>query len=101
MLIKARLYPEQIVANSVLFFEAAYETLSSSLGFITHLLVQHPSVQERLSEELTKFLESHVSLDYEAFSELKYLDAVIHEALRIFPPQTTFIGRYVMFVQIK
>jgi len=94
LLIKSDLTDDQIVANSVLFFEAAYETLSGSLGFIIHLLVNHPRVQEKLRQELEDFVQEFGKLEtYDVMTKLKYLDAVVKEGLRLYPPQTTFIGR--------
>lgn len=90
--------PLRVVANSVLFFEAAYETLSSSLAFIIHLLVKHEEVQELVREELAAVLgdkggELDEVVEQNDLRKLKYLDMVVKEGLRLFPPQTTFIGR--------
>lgn len=86
-----------IVANSVLFFEAGFETLSTSLAFITHLLMTHLEVQQNVRNEIRDQLqnsEGHLE-NLNMLSNFPYLSAVIKEALRMYPPQTTFIGRLV------
>jgi len=92
-LMSSNLSQDQIVANSVLFFEAAYETLSSSLAFIVHLLVHHRDVQENVRQELHVYLQDLGTFDFRVMSNFPYMDLVIKESLRLFPPQTTFIGR--------
>lgn len=92
-LLNADLSPDQVVANSVLFFEAGYETLSSGLAFIVHLLVNHSNVQARLRQELNEYLAEHSAIDFRVLNNLPFMNLVIKESLRLFPPQTTFIGR--------
>jgi len=102
-LIKAHLSSDSIAANSVLFFEAAYETLSSSLAFCSHFLANHPETQKICRDELmnrwtqvreaSKINDDEDLLWFETIKCMPQLDAVIKETLRIYPPQTTFIGR--------
>lgn len=84
-----------IVANSVLFFEAGFETLSASLAFITHLLMINGEIQEQVRKEIKQILEKTEGQlgCINMLRKFKFLDAVIKEGLRMFPPQTTFIGR--------
>lgn len=84
----------KVLANSILFYEAAYETLSAGLAFTMHLLVNNVHVQEKVRDEIRQvLLENDGVITAESTRNLKYLDAVIKEALRIYPPQTTFISR--------
>lgn len=84
----------KIVANSVLFFEAAYETLSAGLAFTFNLLINNPDAQHKLRQEIQNVLKNNAGqLSSEEIKQMKYLDAVIKEALRMYPPQTTFISR--------
>jgi hypothetical protein len=90
---KLREHPLRVVVNSVLFFEAAYETLSSSTAFLIHLLTNHTHIQKKVRDELRLVMGGDTELNYAHLKELKYMEQVIKEALRMFPPQTTFIGR--------
>ena len=49
----------QIVANSVEFLLAGYETTSSTLTFTSYLLAANPEVQERLSKEIHEYFEEN------------------------------------------
>ncbi|ODN03152.1 Thromboxane-A synthase [Orchesella cincta] len=94
MLDSGKLDETSIVANSVLFFEAGFETLSAGLAFITYLMVKHPEAQEKVRAEIGDLIEKNgAKLDCYKLKQLKFLDQCINEALRMYPPQTTFIGR--------
>ena len=73
---------DKIVANCFLFFLAGLETTAQALTYISFVLALNPEVQEKLYHEVS----SVDSLDYESLFELKYLDAVINETLRLYPP---------------
>uniref|UniRef100_A0A914WLX6 Cytochrome P450 n=1 Tax=Plectus sambesii TaxID=2011161 RepID=A0A914WLX6_9BILA len=89
---RAPLKRDTIVANCYAFLLAGYETTSTALAYTAWLLAKHPDVQEKLHAEI----EEHVGYDelsYETVFKLKYLDAVYHESLRLYPPVTTFTAR--------
>ena len=44
-----------IVADSVGFLLAGYETTSSALTMISALLASHPDIQEKLAEEINNY----------------------------------------------
>ena len=72
----------EIIANSMLVVLAGHETTASTLQFVLHHLVSHPTVQERLHESVKNTdLES-----YEQVRECRYLDAIIKESMRLFSP---------------
>lgn len=73
---------------------SGYETITSTLGFVTSLLAQHQDVQNKVREEVLSLSQQKESGYNEFLSGLKYLDFVIAEALRLWP-QTTFIRRSV------
>ncbi|XP_022253886.1 cytochrome P450 3A11-like isoform X3 [Limulus polyphemus] len=83
----------EIKANSILFLLAGYETTSTALGFTTHILVNRQDVQERIREEINDVLGQDGVLDYNTVNELRYLDQVFSESLRVYPPVITFINR--------
>ncbi|RWS21997.1 cytochrome P450 3A8-like protein [Leptotrombidium deliense] len=83
----------EVVANTAFFFEAGYETTSTSLAYVMHILVNHIYVQEMLREEIIQLLEQDGKLDYNVVSNLPFMDAVINETLRIYPPVTFFVTR--------
>jgi len=65
---------------------AAYDTTSSALARILHLLAEEPEVQNRLRQELTTAREEKGDMSYEDLFALPLLDAVCRETLRLYPP---------------
>ncbi|KFM60151.1 Cytochrome P450 3A21, partial [Stegodyphus mimosarum] len=85
---------EEIAHNAVIFLLAGYESTSAAVAFITHLLVHHPEVQDKVREEINQYLNSDKdTLSYEIVQKLQYLDAVICEGLRLYPPVFNFVTR--------
>jgi cytochrome P450 len=78
---------------------AGADTTAHSLSFILVLLATHPEVQTQVFEEISQAAktmevkkQTHLTLDL--LNKLTYLDQVIKEALRLFPP-SPIIGRIV------
>ncbi|KAG8173576.1 hypothetical protein JTE90_026883 [Oedothorax gibbosus] len=90
-----RMTDADILDNSVLFFLAGYETTSTALAFTTHFLIHYPDAQEKIRQEVQNLIESEGDLDYSSVNKLQYLDEVIHESLRLFPPIYQFVSREV------
>ncbi|KAI9636876.1 cytochrome P450 [Dioszegia hungarica] len=79
-----RLSDEEVLAQITTFLLAGNETSSTALTWILYLLAQYPEEQKRLREESLGVDNERLSL--EAISSLPYLDGVVREALRLFPP---------------
>lgn len=56
------------------------------LSFATYLLATNPKIQQRLHHEISINLSHSSSSNYDSVSELKYLDIMISETLRIYLP---------------
>ncbi|CAG2101065.1 unnamed protein product [Medioppia subpectinata] len=78
------LTPDELTAQGILFFIAGYDTTSAALTHAIHYLSKHPDCQQILYEELRSCDE----FTYEKLSQLKYLNAVINETLRLAPSLT-------------
>jgi len=74
---------------------AATDTTSGVMARILHILAENPDVQDRLRKEIVNARRaSDGGLDYDRLQDLPYLDAVIRETLRLYPPlPATFIPR--------
>ncbi|XP_068170278.1 thromboxane-A synthase-like [Antennarius striatus] len=81
---------DEIVGQSHFFLLAGYETSSSTLAFTCYLLAIHPECQSKVQEEVDDFFTRHESPDYTNIQELKYLDMVVSESLRLYPPAFRF-----------
>ena len=83
---KKPLSTDDIIANSINFLAVGYDTTSLLILFTLYNLCLHQDVQEKLYQELKSILNERKSFDYESISGSKYLDAVISETLRLYPP---------------
>ncbi|KAG1885874.1 cytochrome P450 [Suillus fuscotomentosus] len=75
---------EEVVAQMKVLLLAGYETTSISLTWALIELSRHHDVQTRLREELLAFGPDPTYDQLKA--HLPYLDAVVHETLRLHPP---------------
>ncbi|CAO2630221.1 Cytochrome P450 3A13 [Lemmus lemmus] len=75
----------EIVAQSIIFIFAGYETTSSSLSFALYLLATHPDVQKKLQDEIDAALPNKAPPTYDTLVQMEYLDMVINETLRLYP----------------
>ncbi|XP_038211824.1 cytochrome P450 9e2-like isoform X1 [Zerene cesonia] len=76
-----------LIAQAVLFFIAGFETISTSMSFALHELALNPEIQERLVKEIKEDAAKHNGkIDYHSIQSLPYLDMVISEVLRMWPP---------------
>ncbi|XP_032460637.1 cytochrome P450 3A29-like [Phocoena sinus] len=75
----------ELVAQSIIFIFAGYETTSSCLSFILYELATRPDVQQKLQEEVDATFPNKAPPTYEALVQMEYLDMVLNESLRIFP----------------
>ncbi|RDD39473.1 Cytochrome P450 3A24 [Trichoplax sp. H2] len=81
-----KLDDNEVVAQAVIFLVGGYETTANTLAFATYLLATNPEVQNRLYNEIKTKLSDADPLDYDRVADLPYLEMVILETLRIYPP---------------
>ncbi|XP_064415064.1 cytochrome P450 3A30 isoform X3 [Latimeria chalumnae] len=82
----ASLTDSEILAQSMIFVFAGYETTSSSLSFLAYNLATHTEIQKQLQEEIDDTFPNQAPLTCDALMRMEYLDMVINESLRLFPP---------------
>jgi len=87
--------PEQTIRdNTSTFFLAGHETTSNSLAWLLSLLVTHPDVQQKARQEILDKIPGEVTFD--SLKELPYIDGLIKEGLRMFPPVPLMTSRKVV-----
>ncbi|NXL84313.1 C340 protein, partial [Alectura lathami] len=77
---------EEVLAQALIFVFAGYETTSSTLCYISYHLAMHPDVQKRLQDEIDANLPNKAAPSYDVVMQLEYLDMVVNESLRLYPP---------------
>lgn len=85
----------ELIAQCLLFFLAGFETVSTCMTFLTYELLANRHVQDRLFKEIQETEQSldGKSLSYEILQQMPYMDMVVSEALRLWPP-AVFSERY-------
>ncbi|XP_072169264.1 cytochrome P450 3A6-like [Diadema setosum] len=83
---EVKLTDSEIMAQAVIFFIGGYDTTGGLLVFASYLLALHTDVQEKLIAEIDELLPSGDDVGYTTVSKLPYLDNVICETLRCYPP---------------
>lgn len=85
---------EQLLDEVMTIFLAGHETTANALTWAFYLLSKNPKVEQKIREELSSVLENRVPR-FEDLPKLVYLERVIKEALRLYPP-AWFMGRLTM-----
>ncbi|KAF5896103.1 thromboxane-A synthase isoform X1, partial [Clarias magur] len=83
---KRMMTEDEITGQAFIFLVAGYETSSNTLAFVCYLLAIHPDCQKKVQKEVDDFFTRHDSVDYTNIQEMKYLDMVVCETLRLYPP---------------
>jgi cytochrome P450 len=76
---------EQVRDECMTLFLAGHETTANALAWTWYLLSQHPQIQERVQHEIDAVLagRSPQGSDYRS---LTYVEQVLNESMRLFPP---------------
>ncbi|XP_005112501.2 cytochrome P450 3A11 [Aplysia californica] len=76
---------EEVYAESILVIFAGFETTASTLQWALYELAQNPDIQEKAYQEVKRVVKGKTPTQ-EELKQLDYLDQVINETLRLFPP---------------
>lgn len=77
----------ELAAESFIFFGGGFETSASTMAFCLYELAQNTDVQDKLRYEIREVMERNGNkLTYDCMLEMKYLNMVLDETLRKFPP---------------
>ncbi|KAH8250707.1 hypothetical protein KR032_000240, partial [Drosophila birchii] len=75
----------ELAAQVFVFYLAGFETSSSTMSYCLYEMAQNQDIQERLRNEIQTVLEEHDGqLTYESIKDMRYLDQVISETLRLY-----------------
>ncbi|RZC32213.1 p450 domain containing protein, partial [Asbolus verrucosus] len=87
---------EEMAAQSFVFFVAGFETSSTTMAFALYELARRQDLQQKVRDEIEPVLEKHQGqITYEAIQDMKYMDQVINETLRKYPPASFLTRRCV------
>lgn len=90
----ADLSTEDIREEVDTFMFEGHDTTTSAINWALYNIATHPNVQQKIGQELDDVLgSSDGPSTREEFGQLKYLERVIKESMRLFPPVTLFSRR--------
>ncbi|KPJ14819.1 Cytochrome P450 6B4 [Papilio machaon] len=75
-----------IAAQAFVFYAGGYETSASTMSFMMYELARNPDMQERVIQEVDEVMRKYDGkVTFEALNELKYMEQVFDETLRLYP----------------
>ena len=85
----------ELISQSFLFFVAGFDTVSTAMTFLSYELSLNPEIQQRLFEEIREVDENleGKAISYDLVMKMQYLDMVVSESLRLWPP-APFVDRF-------
>ncbi|XP_047036365.1 cytochrome P450 4V2-like [Helicoverpa zea] len=93
---------DEIRAHLDTVVSAAYDTTSTVMTYTWMLVGTYPKVQERIYEELISVLGSEDrDVTRDDLPDFVYLEAIVKEALRLYPPVPTIARNITSDVQIR
>lgn len=84
----------QVRDEVMTLFIAGHETTANSLTWTWYLLSQHPEIEKKVWQELDEVLSGRLP-SAEDYPKLKYLEMVLSESMRLYPP-AWLVGRRVI-----
>lgn len=84
---KRNISDEDIAAQALIFFFAGYETVATACSFMGYELAVNPEIQEKLRYEIDETRKQcNGKPTYEVLMKMRYMDMVVTETLRKWPP---------------
>lgn len=87
--------PAEIHVNAFSLSIAGSESTATALCGATYQILSHPDVYEKLTSEIRSTFKSEEAITLSSLNGLEYLDAVLNETLRNYPPVAITLPRVV------
>ncbi|XP_070556746.1 cytochrome P450 3A24-like [Ptychodera flava] len=81
---------DEILGQALTFYLAGYETTSTMMSFLAYSMATNPDIQVKLCSEIDDVMADYDEPNYDAVSKMPYLDMVVCETLRMYPPVIRF-----------
>ncbi|KAL0270234.1 UNVERIFIED_CONTAM: hypothetical protein PYX00_007706 [Menopon gallinae] len=80
----------EAAAQCFIFFLAGFDTSSTAMSFGLYEMALNPDIQKRLQDEIDSTLaDCDGDITYDTLQSMEYLDMVVNETLRKYPPAGT------------
>ncbi|KAJ8683073.1 hypothetical protein QAD02_018865 [Eretmocerus hayati] len=77
---------DNLLSQAVSFYVAGFEASSTAIAFTLLELSQNPEYEDQLFKEIESIVSSDKKLDIDLINQMTFLDQVVNEALRLYPP---------------
>ncbi|KAJ8982768.1 hypothetical protein NQ317_018180 [Molorchus minor] len=88
-----RLTTEEAAAQAFIFFLAGFETTSTTISFALFEMALSDEIQDKARGEVNGVFKKFGGLNYESAMELHYLETIIYETMRKYPPAPVFLRK--------
>jgi len=85
----------EIQETAVILVIAGSETTATLMSALCYFLLRHPHTYRRATSEVRNHFTSYDNINMVTTNELKYLQAVVEETFRVFPPSPNTFPRIV------
>ncbi|XP_053708973.1 cytochrome P450 3A40-like [Synchiropus splendidus] len=82
----AGLSEREVLIQAAMLVLGGYSTGADTLTFVAYNLARHPEVMTRLQQEIDATFPGESAVEYQALMQMEYLDCVVSESLRLYPP---------------
>uniref|UniRef100_A0A914CD05 Cytochrome P450 n=1 Tax=Acrobeloides nanus TaxID=290746 RepID=A0A914CD05_9BILA len=76
----------ELLAQSWIVLVAGYETTAFTLQMVIYIISKIPEIQEKMRDEIMEVIGDKTEIDYDDITKLKYINQVVQETLRMYPP---------------
>ncbi|KAI9203389.1 cytochrome P450 [Polychytrium aggregatum] len=97
---EAKFTEEEIMDEIVGFFLAGHDTTANLITFVLIELLKHPHVCQKARQEVDDLLGHDGVPTHDQLSQFKYIDMVVKETLRMYPPAPLMSRRAIRDTQI-
>lgn len=77
---------EALVDELITLLFTGYETTAQALTWIWYALISNPDSEARLRQEIEYHASAPAQLDFDSIARMSYMDCLVNEALRLYPP---------------
>lgn len=86
---------DEMVSVSEILILAGSETVATALSGMLYYLLEEPSCLARLTDEIRSSFKSEKEININSAAPLRYLNAVLEESMRLYPPVPAALPRMV------
>ncbi|KAK9507501.1 hypothetical protein O3M35_007343 [Rhynocoris fuscipes] len=82
---------EFLTAQLFIFFIAGFETVATLIKYSLYALSKNDQVQSNVRDEVKRIKQRYGEINYDCLKEMTYLESVMSETLRLYPPAAFLI----------